>query len=587
MNYNLTNQTEEQAPASFWQSLTQITSLLKPHRKPFGIALGSALGNVVLTLVGPLIMAHVIDTYIVAKDFSGIIRWTGLLAIVYILAFASDYIQTSQLGKISQKVLFTLRNSIFTKLQDLPLSFFNQNKSGDLISRINNDTDKLGSFFSESLGWMLSNVVLILGSGVFMLVINPTLGLIALIPGLIIIISTRLTASWLRRKNSQALQATAQMSAEIQENLNNFKVIIAFNRQDYFQHKFDQVNTANYQANLQASIANTLLSPIYDMSANIAQVIVLVGGIYLILNGQLAVGTLIAYLAYVRAFYDPLREMASMWSNFQKALAAWDRIDYLLSLENDMTQATATVTSGAQSSAKLQFINVSFQYPDGKQALSDINFNLESGKTYALVGPTGGGKTTTASLMARLYDPTEGLVTLDGQDIRNLTPDQRTRKIGFILQEPFLFDGTLGQNLAYGQPEGDYSPQKLTAKLKKLHLDHLLDKFPDGLDTPITNGGESISLGQRQILAFIRAVLRQPEVLILDEATANVDSVTEQTLQEILDRLPASTTKIIIAHRLNTIDKADQIFFVNAGTITNAGSLKHALELLLNQHKTS
>lgn len=236
----------------------------------------------------------------------------------------------------------------------------------------------------------------------------------------------------------------------------------------------------------------------------------------------------------------------------------------------------------------IDFKNVSFNYPDGKQVLHDINFSLEHGKTYALVGPTGGGKTTTASLIARLYDPSQGMVLLDNKDIRSYIDSQRAEQIGFILQEPFLFSGSLAENIAYGNPQlQPINTKKLQQTLTKLKLDHLLDKFSDGLDTQISASGESMSLGQKQIIAFVRAVVRQPKLLILDEATANVDTITEQILQQILDRLPASTTKIIIAHRLNTIEKADQIFFVNSGTITNAGSLKHAMELLMNQHKGS
>ena len=231
----------------------------------------------------------------------------------------------------------------------------------------------------------------------------------------------------------------------------------------------------------------------------------------------------------------------------------------------------------------LEFDAVSFAYPEGKEVLSDVSLRLERGRTYALVGPTGGGKTTTASLMARLYDPTAGSVHFAGRDIRSIPAAERAEKIGFILQEPFLFTGSIRDNIVYGNEKlKDISDAELGRLLDEAGLSTLLARFENRLDTKVTSSGDQISLGQKQLIAFIRAVLRGPELLILDEATANIDTVTEQLLEEILLKLPASTTKVIIAHRLNTIDNADEIFFVNAGTITQAGSMEHAVDLLLH-----
>jgi ATP-binding cassette subfamily B protein len=235
----------------------------------------------------------------------------------------------------------------------------------------------------------------------------------------------------------------------------------------------------------------------------------------------------------------------------------------------------------------LEFRDVSFKYGDN-EVLHKVNFTLERGKTYAFVGPTGGGKTTTASLIARLYDPASGQVLLDGMDIRTYKTEERTQKIGFILQEPFLFTGTLYENILYGNDTyQQYSPEQLNEVLQQKGLLHILERFDKGLQTPVTSKGESMSLGQRQLIAFVRALLREPELLILDEATANIDTVTEQLLGEILDKLPAQTTQIIIAHRLNTIEKSDEIFFVNAGQIIQAGSFDHAIRLLMEGKRVS
>jgi ATP-binding cassette subfamily B protein len=237
----------------------------------------------------------------------------------------------------------------------------------------------------------------------------------------------------------------------------------------------------------------------------------------------------------------------------------------------------------------LEFEGVHFSYAGGKdEVLKNTSFTLQRGRTYALVGPTGGGKTTTANLMARLYDPTSGRVFLDGKDIRSYAPEDRTKKVGFILQEPFLFTGTIRDNVLYGNEQyRNHSDDELVAVLNERNVGGLLSRFEGGLQTKVTSTGDSISLGQKQIIAFMRAVLRDPEILILDEATANIDTVTEQQLEQILDKLPASTTKVIIAHRLNTIANADEIFFINSGEITPAGSMEHALDMLMHGKRVS
>jgi ATP-binding cassette, subfamily B, bacterial len=294
---------------------------------------------------------------------------------------------------------------------------------------------------------------------------------------------------------------------------------------------------------------------------------------------------LVGFLLYVNNFYNPLRQLAAVWSSFQLASAALDRISEVLALESNLPVIAA---GPVRSDAVLAFHHLYFHYPGGQEVLRDVNFELERGKTYALVGPTGGGKTTTASMMARLYDPISGSVWLDGRDIRSYPPEERTRKIGFIPQEPFLFSGTVRDNILYGNAEYQhFSNQQLAQALAEANLSKLLSRFPQGLDTVVATGANSISLGQKQLIAFMRAVLRSPELLILDEATANIDTLTEQLLQEILEKLPPGTTKVIIAHRLNTIDNVDQIFFVNSGEITLAGSMEHAIEMLLHHKRES
>lgn len=584
MNYTLNKSTEDVQNNSGFSLLKRLLPLLGTEKRNLAIAFIGIVFNAGATLVAPVIIAHTIDHAIQTRDFRGVlITSLGLLAI-YLVGLLASYTQTIRMGTIGRRVLYKLRDEIFVKLQELPVAFFNQNKVGDLISRINNDTDRLSQFFAQALMQFVGNFFLIVGAGIFLLTLNIRLGAAALVPALCVFIVTQLVSPWVQKKNKESLQTLGGMSAEIQESLDNFKVIVAFNRLDYFRNKFDEVNEKNFHASIGAGLANNIFTPIYTLASSAGQLIVLAYGITLIASGNLTVGLLIGFLLYVNNFYTPLRQLGNVWSSFQQSLAALDRISEILVLTSDMAVTPSESSVAAKPTRPIiAFHTVSFRYPEGKEVLKHISFTLERGKTYALVGPTGGGKTTTASLMARLYDSTEGTVELDGRDIRSYLPEERTRKIGFILQEPFLFTGTLLENVFYGHPEFIKASKKdRLAALKASGLDDVLVNFEQGLDTPIQAKGDSVSLGQRQLIAFVRAVLRKPEILILDEATANIDTVTERLLEHALQKLPAGTTKVIIAHRLNTIENADEIFFVNNGEVTPAGSLEHAVEMLMH-----
>ena len=586
MNYKLRKFEKGERKTTVGTAFKSLKPLLVDEKRPLIFALIAIVINSAVNLLSPYIIARTIDTYIATKNFHGVLMFAGLLSVVYVFGLSAGYLQVKIMGGVGRRVLFKLRNAIFTKLQELPVAFFNANKAGDLISRINNDTDKLNQFFSQALVQFAGNAFLILGAGIFLLSLNLKLGIAALVPALIVLFITQFVSAWIKNTSTKSLQTIGGMSGEIQESLANFKVIVAFNRLDYFRKKFHEVNQENYTASIKAGVASNVLTPIYGIASNAAQVVVLSYGIALIVSGQLSVGLLIGFILYVNNFYMPLRQIASIWSSFQLSLASLDRISEVLDLKSTIKvieNQKKNIGTGI-----LTFERVFFNYSDGHDVLRDVSLTFQKGKTYALVGPTGGGKTTTASLMARLYDPTMGTIYLDGKDIRTFETSERAKRIGFILQEPFLFTGTVGENILYGNEEYQgYSSEKLLALLTERELDSLLARFEKGLDTKVGGGGESISLGQKQLIAFMRAVLRRPEILILDEATANIDTVTEQLLEEILQKLPAETTKVIIAHRLNTIQNADDIFFVNAGSVVHAGSFDHALEMLMSGKRTS
>jgi ATP-binding cassette subfamily B protein len=591
MKYTLTNSTNDHEvvlDGGIAGALRKLWPLIEEEKSRLLLTMLFIFINSGLTIWGPILVGNAIDDYLFIGDYDGILRSSLYLFLIYLGVWLSGFFQTRTMGMVGQRVLFRLRNAIFAKLQELPVAFFNQNKAGDLISRINNDTDKLNQFFSRSLMQFIGNAFIVLGAGIAMVAVNSRLGLAALVPALCILIFAQLISGWVKRKNVMNLQTTGGLSSEIAESLQNFRVIVAFNRQDYFRERFQGVNEENYKASIGAGVANNTLVPVFGLASNIGQMIVIVYGLSLISSGDFTFGLLVSYLAYAIRFYDPLRQMASLWTDLQTALAAWDRISEILGKKSDLVVLSGERLATTRNNATMEFRKVGFTYPEGKPVLKHVTFKMEPGKTYALVGPTGGGKTTTASLIARLYDPTEGEIFLSGKDIRSYEPIERAKKIGFILQDPFLFNGTVRDNILYGNDQyQEYDTKQLEELLISEGLSDLMKRFDQGLETVIAGNAEGMSLGQKQLIAFMRAVLRHPDILILDEATANIDTVTEQLLEAILKKLPTTTTRVIIAHRLNTIENADEIFFVNGGTITPAGSLEHAVELLAQGARTS
>jgi ATP-binding cassette subfamily B protein len=586
MDYALKPAAQGEGRKSLGFAIRTLAPLLGDEKKYLSIALACVTVTTAVNLVAPMLIARVIDTAMARADYGLLLRYATALGLAYIASLSTSYLQTINMGTVGRNLLYKLRNRLFAKLSSLPIAFFAQNKAGDLISRVNNDSEKINQFFAQALMQFFGAFFVIIGSAIVLLALNWRLGLAALAPALVMLILTRQVSPWVKATNRRGLETLGALSGDVQESLGNFKVIVAFNRTDFFREKFDRANQMNFRASIAAGIAAGVFTPLYTLAGAAGSIVVLGLGVWLISRGLLTVGLLIGYLLYVTAFYNPLRQVAAVWSSLQQALAALERVHEVLGLDSDIVQIGEAPARRGQ--GQLSFDHVGFSYPNGKRVLEDVSLTLQRGKTYALVGPTGGGKTTTAMLMARLYDPSEGMVRLDGKDIRAYSPTERAAKIGFILQEPLLFSGTVRDNIVYANGElAGLDDEELMRRLTAHGLAGFLDRFSEGLATPTNAAGDALSLGQKQLIAFMRAVLRRPEILILDEATANIDTVTEQLLEQVLERLPATTTKVIIAHRLNTIRNADDIFFVGGGALTEAGSMDHALDMLLNARRVS
>jgi len=576
-NYQL-SQTQNKNP-SFEESLATILPLFVGETRNLIIIVITVLINIGTGVITPYIITRAIDGPIANRDTQTLAIMSLGLVILYIISAIAAYGQARIMGYVSQRVLFRLRAKVFSSLQSLPIDFFNRNKAGDLISRINNDTNKINQFLSEGVLRFTSLFFSLIGIAAMMLYLNWQLASIVFILTAIILIITRIATPFIEGVNKVGLENQGALSSEVQEGLLNFNAIVAFQIQDYYQNNFNKISQAVYSSKIQTNILNDSIAPLYTFVANLSQIILLAIGVSFILSGSITIGLLIGFLAYAQKFFEPLRILGSIVGSLQGALAAWTRVQEIISLESNLIlEEDKSGLKKRKTKHILEFENVSFGYDENK-VLKNMSFTLEKGKTYALVGPTGGGKSTTASLMARLYDPQKGLVKLYNKDIRTHTAEDRTKAIGFILQEPFLFSGTIGDNIRYGNPDlANKSNAELIEILKDNNLLDLISGFENGVATNIENN--AISIGQKQIISFIRVLLRRPQLLILDEATANIDTVTEQNLQDIINQLPDTTTKVIIAHRLNTIKKADQIFFINQGILTPAEDFQHALDLI-------
>ncbi len=583
MDYQLHNKTQKEK--AYLKRLVQSGKELSNFidKKRFGWALLLVIVSSLAAIVSPYLLGVAIDTYITNADLTGLAWLILFLAVLFVVTGIATYFQQQIMGKASQDALFKLRGTIFEKLQSLPIAFFNQNKTGDLMSRLNNDTDKLNQFLSESILRFAGSAFTLLGIGGFILYLNWKLGLVLLSSTIFLLVITRIASPFIESSNRKTSASLGDFTSGVTEQLSNFKAIIAFDRRNFFEEYLTGLNSTLYKKSVLSGFLNQAFSPIYDFAGYIAQVAVLVYGIFLITQGEITIGVLIAFLTYALRFYDPLRWIADIFGNIQVSLASWGRIQEVLALNSDVIVKDngEPLPQDVDSTTLMAWRDVCFGYTDDSLVVKHVSFDLKRGHTYALVGPTGGGKSTIASLMARLYDPSSGTIFWKDKDMHTYCRKELSSLIGVILQEPFLFSGTVADNIRYGNDLlVEINDEQLLDILSSKNMNSLIKRFPEGLQTPVQSGAENMSIGQKQLISFVRTILREPEFLILDEATANIDTVTESVLQELIDSLPVDTTKVIIAHRLNTIKNADEILFVGNGTVKRVADEAEVLELL-------
>ncbi|HKH76557.1 MAG TPA: ABC transporter ATP-binding protein, partial [Rubrobacteraceae bacterium] len=497
-----------------------------------------------------------------------------LLGVYFVGTFASRG-QILQVGSVGQSVLATLRERIFERLQRLPLGFFDRRPVGDLMSRVTNDVDTLNQLLSQGLTQLLGSFFSLIGVVVAMLVLDWRLASVCftIIPAML------LTNVYFARRARRAFRTTREtvgdVTAGLQEEIVGIREAQAFNRTEANIERFRERNAANREANVQAVGITSAFAPAIDVLSTLSTTVVIGYGGYLVVTGTLTVGLLTAFLIYVQQFFRPIQLASQVYTQAQAALAGAERIHNILDEEPEPPDPPGTFELDSIK-GRIEFENVTFAYEPGRPALRGINLVVESGQTVALVGPTGAGKTTIANLIPRFYDVSAGAVRVDGHDVREVQRSSLRKGIATVLQEPFLFSGSIAENIGYGRLEA--SREEIEAAARAVSAHGFIAALPDGYDTHLGAGGGTLSGGQRQLVSFARAVLADPRILILDEATSNVDTRTEALIQEALSTLLKGRTSVVIAHRLSTIRNADLILVVENGRIAERGSHASLLE---------
>jgi ATP-binding cassette, subfamily B, multidrug efflux pump len=553
----------------------RLLSELKPHKRQLILVLCLVVLGALSQAGGPWLIGAAIDRFILQDDPAGLFNAMLLLLGIYVVGALATRGQVYQVGAIGQSVLASFRKRIFDRLQHLPLRYFDRRPAGDLMSRVTNDVDTLNQLFSQGISQLIGSLFSLVGILIAMLILDWNLALVSFTIIPVMVLTTLYFARRARKVFRLTRETVGDVTAGIQEHVVGVREAQAFNRAEENIARFRERNAANRDANVQAVAITSAFSPAIDVLSTLATALVVGYGGYLVFSGSLSVGILAAFLIYVQQFFRPIQLASQFYTQAQSAMAGAERIYSILDEEPEPPDPPDALRR-VSLEGRISFENVTFAYEPGRPVLRGINLELEAGTTVALVGPTGAGKTTLASLVPRFYDATEGAVNVDGRDVREFARKELRTRIGMVLQEPFLFSGTVAENIGYGRPGA--AREEIEAAARTVSAHGFISALPKGYDTTLGEGGGSLSQGQRQLLSFARAVLADPRILILDEATSNVDTRTEAIIQRALATLLKGRTSIVIAHRLSTVRNADVILVIQEGRIVERGTHYELLE---------
>ncbi|MBI5651229.1 MAG: ABC transporter ATP-binding protein [Chloroflexi bacterium] len=541
-----------------------------PYWRQMLIAFCAMLVVTGLTLIAPYLIKIAIDQFIANGDLDGLTRVALMLAGAFILTYIATAIQQYLLARVGQRMLANIRAAMFRHLQALSLDYHDTRIVGVTVSRVINDVAVINELLSEGWITLIGDFLILGGIVVVMLSLSPHLALLAFTIIPLMALATALFSLRAKSAFRETRSRVAAVVGDLAEDISAVRVIQAFAQEEKSQARFKALNVANRDAHIRAMSLSFIFLPTIEFLGMSATCIVLFFGGLAVMQNQVTLGVLVAFLSYVTRFFQPIQELSRLYNTMQAAMAGGERVIELLD-----TQPSVQECAGARAMppivGDIVFENVSFRYrANTPEILHQINLTIRAGQTVALVGPTGAGKTSIANLVARMYDVNAGTVRIDGVDVRDVTQQSLRRQTGIVPQDPFLFTGTIADNIRFGRANATDEEMSAAAQLANAHA--FIAALPDGYQTKILEGGANLSVGQRQLICIARAVLANPRILILDEATANVDTVTEALIQAALEKLLRGRTALVIAHRLSTIRNADVICVIQDGAMVEQGN---------------
>jgi len=574
-----------ESPSERAQNQHRVIIRLIRRMKPYWLPVAGAFVMVIIsagmTALGPILIGRATDQFITAGNRGGLSRTMVMLAGVYLVSMLATRFQIYWMSWAGQHLLADLREELMEKIETLSLQYLEGEESGDIMSRLVNDIDAINTIIGQGLIQAIGGIFSLLGIVIAMFVLHVSLALAALSVVPLMIFATGKFSDWSRSAFRRTRETIGDVSADLQEELSGVKVAQAFNRGGDNITAFAEKNAANRDANISANAVTSAFSPVMDLLGTIDIAFVAGLGGFLAIQGAITVGVVISFLQYVNNFSRPIRMVTQIWTLAQSSLAAAERIFELIDLEPDIkehpgAEELENIQGGIVFAADSDSSGVTFGYDPEQPVLCDIELEIKPGQTAALVGPTGAGKSTLVSLIPRFYEATRGKVLVDGRDVRDVTQQSLRSQISMVLQEPFLFSGTIMENIRYGKREaGD---QEVIEAARAAEADDFIRRLPEGYQTEVGERGGLLSQGQRQLVSIARALLADPRILILDEATSSVDTRTELLIQEALARLLNGRTSIIIAHRLSTVQTADVIYSMQQGRIVERGEHHQLLD---------
>jgi len=556
-------------------AVRHLLGYLNMYKGHIAIAIVLTIISTLLSLVAPYFMGVAIDQYIIPRDWNGLVRISLVLISVYLLAATTDMAVGWMMTVVSQKSLKIMRKDLFEHIQTLSLSFFDKSQSGDLMSRLTNDIDTIGAVLSQNITALTRSSLLIVGIIIAMFMLNTWLALASLLIFPIMMVITSYVGKKVRSIFRSLQKNMGRLNGVMQETLTGQKAVIVFGQQESSNRKFNKANSDVREMGTRAETYTMAFRPLMGILSNANIAIVAGVGGWMALQGLATIGTISVFIAYSRKFSDPLRQFSNLYNSIQSALAGAERVFEILDTEPEIKDAPDAVTVD-RFQGEVEFRNVDFSYVPGVKVLKNINFDTESGKKVAIVGPTGAGKTTMVNILSRLYDIQGGSIYIDGRDNREYRKNDLRRQLGVVLQDVFLFSGSVMDNIRYGRLEA--TDEEVIEAAKLANADSFIRRLPQGYETKLSERADNLSQGQRQLLSIAQAIVADPSILILDEATSSVDTRTEIQIQEALQRLMEGRTSFVIAHRLSTIRNADQVLVINHGEIIERGTHEELLE---------